>query len=255
MRIAGLRPTSTSPLDGAFAVSSIDGWLAGIDSTCSGRKTSRTPHSHGTPLNEHSLQDGLCSSPAHKLHTIRQRRHGLCVGMENDLSALSRAVCSCSQCGEGKAAVGYSHFLRLRLQFQQPVLVRTCLALGLRRAVWAGRESRARRLPTRGEAEALSSAVMVACGTCSAWMQSMIRLSSRRWLQEPTIVCNDDARPDPVTSSKVRCSRALHCRDESPTSLPPGALCEPPGQRLYMTPDILTLGDGSKFGEYSVRLA
>lgn len=32
-----------------------------------------------------------------------------------------------------------SHFLRLRLQFQHPVRVRTCLALGVRRAVWAGR--------------------------------------------------------------------------------------------------------------------
>lgn len=45
------------------------------------------------------------------------------------------------------------------------------------------------------------------------------------------------ARPDPVTSSKVGCSRALLRRDGSPTSLPTGGFGEPPGQRLCVAPD------------------
>lgn len=78
-----------------------------------------------------------------------------------------------------------SHFLRLRLQFQHPVRVRTCLARGLRRAVWAGRGSRARRLPRRGEAEALSSVIVSPAGLvrrCAVWWGDC---SGRRWLREP----------------------------------------------------------------------
>lgn len=97
-----------------------------------------------------------------------------------------------------------SHFLRLRLQFQQPVRVRTCLARGVRR-VCAGRGSRARRFPPRGEAEALSS-VIVTCGTglvppgCSLWRDCQV---GGGFESLPPIVCNDSAGP--VTESRVRC--------------------------------------------------
>jgi len=121
------------------------------------------PHS---PFARHSPQRALLTGwslliTCSVLHEIRDGRHGLCVDMR-----LVRPVCSCSHVATTMAAVANSHFLRLRLQFQHPVLVRTCLALGLRRAVCAGRGSWARRLPARGEAEAPSPVVIVSCGTC-----------------------------------------------------------------------------------------